>query len=70
MQLKDYRTSIGMSRSEMARQLKIDITTAWRYEAGFTVPSPEKMLLIKQWSGGQVTPNDWIREDVRSGGEA
>lgn len=70
MQLKEYRQSIGMSRAEMARQLSVDITTAWRWEAGFTLPGAETMRAIQRWSGGRVRPNDWIRDDVRSGGEA
>ncbi len=70
MQLREYRLSIGMSRSEMARQLRVDITTAWRWEAGFTLPSPDTMRSIMRWSGGIVRPDDWIREDVRSGGES
>lgn len=70
MQLKQYRESIGMTRSEMARQLQIDVVTAWRWENGFIIPSVDSMRRVSRWSGGIVTPNDWVREDVRSGGEA
>lgn len=65
MQLKEYRASIVMSRAEMARQLGVNVTTAWRWEAGFAIPSPDKMRAIMSWSGGAVRPDDWI-----GGGEA
>ena len=61
MQLIDYRKSLDMSRAEMARQLDVDIVTAWRWEAGFVTPRPKQMQAIMTWSGGQVTPNDWIK---------
>lgn len=61
MQLIDYRKSLDMSRAEMARQLKVDIVTAWRWEAGFVIPRPPQMQAVMAWSKGAVTPNDWIK---------
>lgn len=70
MQLKVYRESIDITRSEMARQLRVDVTTCWRWEAGFIMPTPENIRRIQTWSRGHVRLEDWVREDVRSGGEA
>lgn len=60
MQLIDYRKSLDMSRAEMARQLGVDIVTAWRWEAGYMTPRPKQMQEIAAWSKGAVLPNDWI----------
>lgn len=66
MKLKEYRKSLGMSRAEMARQLGVDIVTAWRWEAGYSLPIGALRKTIEQWSGGVVKADGWERPEAKS----
>ncbi len=60
MLLLDYINENDISKAEAARQLGVRWTTIWRWIKGRSVPQHDHLLKIKEWSGGQVTPNDFV----------
>lgn len=60
MKLKTYRKQQGLSRAKVAEALGVTGVTVWRWETGRMFPSAPVMKRIAKWSGGQVTPNDFV----------
>lgn len=60
MKLKDYREGLRIEASQAAKELGVSVSTYWRWEAGLSAPRRIKQLKILDWSGGKVTPNDFL----------
>lgn len=63
MNLKDWRkfcAPAGRSKYRVAKDLGVHWVTVHRWESGAHVPSTDQMRAIQTYTGGQVTPNDWV----------
>jgi hypothetical protein len=60
MKLLDYQDSQRIGPVEAARQLGVNYCTYYKWIKCKIVPRRAMMLKIQDWSGGQVTPNDFI----------
>ena len=60
MQMLDYLKKRGLSKYKAAKELEIQWTTLWRWTTGRSTPTPQMMQKVNEWSGGKVTPNDWL----------
>jgi hypothetical protein len=60
MKLRDYRESLRIGPVDAARQLGVNFCTFYRWEKGYSIPRRVMQLKIMDWSGGKVTPNDFI----------
>jgi transcriptional regulator with XRE-family HTH domain len=61
MLLRDYRKTVAkLSRAKAGEAIGVDQITVWRWENGRSIPMPEQMRKVQAWSGGQVTPNDFV----------
>lgn len=60
MQLAYYLKKSGLSKYKAAKELGIQWTTIWRWTTGRSLPNPQMMQKVAEWSGGKVTPNDWL----------
>jgi transcriptional regulator with XRE-family HTH domain len=58
--IKEERESLGMSKAELARRLKVARNTVWRYEAGLAVPSISTLEKIAREL--RTTPSELLRE--------
>ncbi len=67
MLLQDYRKSRGLSQKEAAKELDLNWTTIWRWESGKSIPETVNIRKIQAWSCGQVTANDFIKNDKPAG---
>lgn len=63
MKIKLYREKMNLSQVEAATQLSVskDVYNSWEYE--IRIPRPKQMKKIYEWSGGQVTANDFYFSD-------
>ena len=61
MKLKEYREAVGVSFSDAADSLEISKSQLSRYETGQSIPRPDLMIKIKEWSKGCVQPNDFYK---------
>ncbi len=64
MKLLDYQESLRIGPVEAARQLGVNYSTYYKWTHGGIVPRRVMMLKIQDWSGGKVTPNDFITNEV------
>lgn len=68
MLLQDYRVKTrNISRAKAGQELGVDGITIWRWEAGKSIPEAANIRKISEWSGGQVTANDFIKTDKPAG---
>lgn len=61
MLLQDYLKRQSITKYKAAQQLGVTWHTLWRWCTGRTIPQPDMMAKVRDWSGGKVTPNDWIK---------
>lgn len=62
MLLQDYRKTVEkLSRAKAGEAIGVNGITIWRWESGRSIPEPAQMLKVQQWSGGAVTPNDFVK---------
>jgi hypothetical protein len=65
MTLLDYLKREKISKYRAAKELGVAWTTLWRWThsdaATRTIPGPQQMLAVQEWSRGKVKPNDWVR---------
>jgi|TARA_R100001530_G_C4309481_1_gene152639 DNA-binding transcriptional regulator YiaG len=47
-QIKDLRTSLGVSQDKFAEQLNVGVASVRRWESGSTIPLPNHQEKIKQ----------------------
>lgn len=59
MKLKEYRTTLGISYREAAKQIGVDRNGYLGWEHGRIIPNRDNMERIKNWSGGKVQPGDF-----------
>lgn len=62
MRLSDYLEASSIRPTAFARQLGVSHTTVARWAAGTVPPSLEWMEKIAEATGGQVMPNDFMRQ--------
>lgn len=61
MLLQDYRMKVAkLSREKAGAQIGVNGITIWRWETGRSIPPPELLRKVQEWSAGAVTPNDFI----------
>ena len=60
MTLEEYQDSQRIGPVEAARQLGVNYCTYFKWVKGKVIPRRPMMLKIMDWSGGKVTPNDFI----------
>jgi len=60
MKLIEYQESQRIGPVEAARQLGVNYSTYYKWRMGYVVPRRVMQLKIMDWSGGKVTPNDFI----------
>jgi transcriptional regulator with XRE-family HTH domain len=63
MKLKCYREKLKKTLEECASELKTSPQNFSRWERG-RIPSKEQMLIIVEWSNGEVTPNDFYNQNA------
>lgn len=63
MLLKDYIRQRRITIADAARELKEHHDTVRKWAHGLRVPRPPAQRKIREWSGGAVTPADWIEQD-------
>lgn len=68
MKLKEYREAVGVSFSDLKDSLGISKSQLSRYESGQSIPRPDLMIKIKEWSKGCVQPNDFYTSKVEDCG--
>lgn len=66
MKLKKYREGRNIKQNQAAEELDVtkDVYNSWEY--GVRIPRPENMKKIAEWSGGQVTANDFYEDNTKS----
>lgn len=63
MDLETYRTTVKkIGPTEAAKELEVSYVRYWRWETGKTMPTLNALKKIKEWSDGQVTANDFIKD--------
>lgn len=60
MTLQDWLKTQDRSKYRAAKDLGVAWTTMWRWITGRSIPQPEQMRAVQDYTGGAVTPNDWI----------
>lgn len=65
-QLKCRRKELGLSRSELAKQLRVSQSAVGNYETGISAPKEE--ILLRIFDALQVEPNYLYRGSFRSSG--
>lgn len=63
MQLKEHISKTNKTYKEVAQELGCSETDIYRYCAGLIIPRPDRMAKITEWSGGEVTANDFYSEE-------
>ncbi len=64
MKLTPYRESIGLNIREAAAQIGVTHESMRRYENGERTPSVEMIALIREWSRGAVTADDFVNLEM------
>lgn len=64
MDLDSYLSREGISNAAFAEQIGVDPSSVWRFRQGARIPRRETMQKIVDLTGGDVTPNDFFREDA------
>ncbi len=64
MDLDSYLSREGISNATFAEQIGVDPSSVWRFRQGARIPRRETMQKIVDLTGGDVTPNDFFREDA------
>jgi transcriptional regulator with XRE-family HTH domain len=59
IKLVDWRTARGWSQADLAKALGISQAYVCRLETGERVPSHRIMTIIADYTGGEITPNDF-----------
>ena len=65
MTLKEWRIKTGVSQRQLGHMISKDQRTVRRYENGELTPSSDTMRLIEKITGGDVTANDLIHQQMR-----
>lgn len=60
MTLQEWIEQKGISKYRVAKDIGVAWTTLWRWITGRAMPQPEQMRAVQAYTGGAVTPNDWI----------
>jgi len=61
VKLKEYRETVRrIGPVEAARELEVSYIRYWRWETGASTPNAKGLRRIRDWSDGQVTPNDFV----------
>lgn len=63
MKLKEYLQHKNISIEKASEELGFSYENVRRYTAGSVIPRPDNMQKIIEWSGGQVTPNDFYQKE-------
>lgn len=64
MKLRDYRESVlKIGPTEAAKELGVDYIRYWRWENGKAMPQARALKKIKEWSGGEVTADDFLDDE-------
>lgn len=59
MQLNKYIEKTEKTINQAAKELGFNYEDLRRYCAGLVIPRPDRMAKITEWSGGEVTANDF-----------
>ena len=62
MQFQDYLKTKSITQEEAAKQLGVGQGVCSLWATGKRIPRPESMAKITEWSGGEVTANDFYSE--------
>ena len=49
--IKKYRLSKGLSVAQLAKEMGISRTVAYRYESGENIPTPKRLMQIAEFLG-------------------
>lgn len=60
MTLQEWLKTQDRSKYRAAKDLGVAWTTLWRWITGRAMPKHEQMRAVQTYTGGAVTPNDWI----------
>jgi hypothetical protein len=60
MTLQDYLDSKKITKYRAAKEMGVAWTTIWRWITGRSIPEAAQMRTVQEWTGGAVTPNDWV----------
>lgn len=63
MQLKEHISNTNKTYKEVAQEIGCSETDIYRYCAGLIIPRPDRMAKITEWSGGEVTANDFYERE-------
>ena len=62
--LEAFLDTRGLSRDDFAKMTATSTLTVYRWLLGDAVPSHDAMRKIYRVTGGVVTPNDWVIEEL------
>lgn len=60
MTLADYMRKRALSPETVATQTGLHLTAVYRHMVGDRYPGPDNLRAYRDWSGGKVTPNDFL----------
>jgi transcriptional regulator with XRE-family HTH domain len=60
MKLKAYISANSLRIADFAKQIGVSTATAYRMANGSTIPEPETMRRIHEFTNGEVCPDDFI----------
>lgn len=60
MNIKEYMQKNEKTLEQASQELGFSYEDMRRYSQGLVFPRPERIIKITEWSGGEVTANDFI----------
>ncbi len=60
MKFVEYLKSKELSLEQASQELGYSYEDVRRYSKNEVIPRPDRLLKISEWSGGEVTANDFI----------
>jgi len=60
MKFKIWADKSGKSEKELAKIIKVSISSIRKYRAGERIPRPKKLIAIQKLTDHKVTLGDWI----------
>lgn len=63
MQFQEYLKENNIKQEEAAKQLGVCQGVCSLWATGKRIPRPDRMAKITEWSGGEVTANDFYAKE-------
>ena len=64
MKLYEWRKKENKTQQEVADALGVFQSVIQKWESGETIPRPESMQMIVEYTNGEVQPNDFYNVEV------